>query len=468
MPYDKPSDAPDYIPESKKAQWVEVFNSAYKKAKKDGKSDKDAESSAFAQATGVTGSKEGKSMSTKLERRFIATEVRAEKEGDKKILTGYAAKFNTLSDNLGGFREAIKPGAFSKSIKEKDDVKMLVNHDPSLIVGRTGANLDLKEDGTGLRFRVALPDTSVANDLHENVRAGVMNQCSFGFIPRSESWTNMRDGGYADVSGDGGNQGFEDKKAIVRELHDVMLKDVSAVTSPAYPDTELKAREGKLTALEIRSLFPDGIPEEVARHMAEALEERDAKTKRVGGKDLPASAFAYVGDPQDTATWKYPVHDESHARNALARWGQHKGIPSDKEAGVYKKIVAAAKKFGIEVSEEDHTKAARQNLDAYEKRHGVKWEVRHDKWADIAALAPKVKEAMESLEECLDQASEDIEDEDGDSWDDTKVELAQEVKALDALLGSLEKAVDKEVAEDGGDDGERARHLKALEIAASL
>jgi uncharacterized protein len=292
MPYSKPSDAPDYIPESKKAQWVEVFNSAYKKAKKDGKSDKEAESSAFAQATGVTGSKESKSMSTKLERRFLATEVRAEQEGDKKVLTGYAAKFNKLSENLGGFREAIKPGAFAKSIKEKDDVKMLVNHDPSLIVGRTGANLALSEDDTGLRFKVTLPNTQVANDLHENVRAGIMNQCSFGFIPRSETWTNMRDGGYKDMSGPGGNQGFEDKQAIVRELNDVTLKDVSAVTSPAYPDTELCARNGQLTQVEIRSLFPEGIPEEVAKKMAEAQAALEARNNEKSAEVLAEEAKA--------------------------------------------------------------------------------------------------------------------------------------------------------------------------------
>jgi len=76
------------------------------------------------------------------------------------------------------------------------------------------------------------------------------------------------------------------------------------------------------------------------------------RTKKVGDKNLPYTAFAFVGDKADTSTWKYPVHDANHARNALARWGQHTGIPADKEAGVYRKIVAAAKKFGIEVSKE--------------------------------------------------------------------------------------------------------------------
>jgi len=83
------------------------------------------------------------------------------------------------------------------------------------------------------------------------------------------------------------------------------------------------------------------------------------RTKMVDGKNLSASSFAFVGDPNDTSTWKYPVMDANHARNALARWGQHKGIPADQEAGTYAKLVAAAKKFGIEVAETYAEKAAR-------------------------------------------------------------------------------------------------------------
>lgn len=94
------------------------------------------------------------------------------------------------------------------------------------------------------------------------------------------------------------------------------------------------------------------------------IEHRDAgdvRTKKVGGKNLTAKYFAFVGDLNDTSTWKFPIHDAAHARNALARWGQHTGIPSDKEAGVYAKIVSAAKKFGIDVAETDAKKAARSN-----------------------------------------------------------------------------------------------------------
>lgn len=82
------------------------------------------------------------------------------------------------------------------------------------------------------------------------------------------------------------------------------------------------------------------------------------RTKRVDGKDLPASAFAYVGDADKTETWKFPVHDKSHADNALSRWGQDKGIPEGSKAGVFAKIKSAAEKFGTTVAADDAKRSA--------------------------------------------------------------------------------------------------------------
>ena len=83
------------------------------------------------------------------------------------------------------------------------------------------------------------------------------------------------------------------------------------------------------------------------RHQTKCAEIRGAdgktRTKKVDGKNLPASAFASVGDPNDTSTWKLPIHDKAHADNAAARLNQTDGI--DKEAAKAK-IEAAQKKFG--------------------------------------------------------------------------------------------------------------------------
>jgi Escherichia/Staphylococcus phage prohead protease len=276
----------------------------------------------------------------KREVRFITgAQIRA-KSGEKPGVEGYAAVFNQRSVNLGWFREEIKPGAFARAIREKQDVRGLMNHDANLVLGRTkNGTLKLKEDDFGLRFEADLPDTQTARDLHELVKRGDIDGCSFGFVVTKQTWREERQ--------------QDGSMLTIREVEDLDLFDVGPVTFPAYTQTSVDSR----------SLWPEGLPEEVRAHAP--AEVRDKKTKRVDGEDLTADCFAWVGDANDTSTWKLPIKfpsDEktkSHIRNAIARFGQTKGIPEDKKAGVWKKIVSAAKKHGIKVKEEDSLRAIR-------------------------------------------------------------------------------------------------------------
>ena len=85
---------------------------------------------------------------TRETRSLKAPEFRADSEGGKHYLRGYAARYDVLSEDLGyGLRERILPGAFKRAIKEGQDVRHLVNHDPSLILGRTSAGTP--ENGIG-------------------------------------------------------------------------------------------------------------------------------------------------------------------------------------------------------------------------------------------------------------------------------------------------------------------------------
>lgn len=133
--------------------------------------------------------------------------------------------------------------------------------------------------------------------------------------------------------------------------------------------------DGSSEMRKLRSIGDDGviIPRDkfndlVASHseMRKAMEQsgiiRKAKTKHVAGKDLTSDDFAYVGDPDKTDTWKLPIHDAAHVRNALARFDQTQGIPADKRDSVYARITAAAKKFDIEVSGEKALMAAIRNV----------------------------------------------------------------------------------------------------------
>ena len=154
--------------------------------------------------------------------------VRKTAGGPVKI-SGYAAVFNRLSEDLGGFREKIAPGAFRGALKTSD-VRALINHDPNQIVGRTGVNLTLTEDRTGLHMTLTAPDKPSArfDQLVSDVENGLITQQSFGFrMPANqagESW-DKEDG--------------EQIRTITRVEE---LLDCSPCTFPAYPDTSVAKR----------------------------------------------------------------------------------------------------------------------------------------------------------------------------------------------------------------------------------
>lgn len=138
--------------------------------------------------------------------------------------------------------------------------------------------------------------------------------------------------------------------------------EISLVDSPCLQTAHFEyvkadgARELRKFANTEQPKFTEADAALIAAMLRKTLEEqpfaKEEKTKRKGGKDLHASDFAYVGDAEEPSTWKLPVHDAAHAKNALARFNQTEGIPADKKAEVKSKIVAAAKKHGISVSDE--------------------------------------------------------------------------------------------------------------------
>lgn len=250
MPYTA-KDAPDYIAKDDAAQWAAIWNSAYAAAIKDGKTEKEAESSAFAQATGVVNKSKreerepipaGRSTVVKQEIRFLKELRAADSQGEEMALVGYAAMFNQESRDLGGFRETIVPGAFKRSLASGDDVKALFNHSPNVILGRVkNSTLQLKEDERGLFFRVQLdPDNSDHRNLYASVKRGDIDECSFAFT------VNGKDGQAWEVK--------EGKDAYAaRTLKDVNLMDISAVVYPAYTGTAVIARGEDVVPAEIRS-----------------------------------------------------------------------------------------------------------------------------------------------------------------------------------------------------------------------
>ena len=150
-------------------------------------------------------------------------EITLRAEGDGMTFTGYAAVFNSRSDDLGGFRETIRPTAFDKTLTEKRAVKMFWNHNSDIALGSTRANLSLSVDKRGLLAEARLPETSAGRDMAVLVRDKIVDSMSFGFQTVKDSWS-------------------EDLTS--RELVEVKLYEVSPVTGwPAYPATSASVRE---------------------------------------------------------------------------------------------------------------------------------------------------------------------------------------------------------------------------------
>lgn len=162
----------------------------------------------------------------KLEYRAFPVELRVNRDGDKPKIEGYAAVFDQLSEDLGGFREKIRYGAFRKTIKE-DDIRALMNHDSNYVLARNVAGtLSLSEDDHGLKIEIDPPDTTWARDLMVSMERGDVDQMSFAFRVRKD-----------------GSEWTEKDGLVERELIDVMLYDVSVVTFPAYPQTIAQVRD---------------------------------------------------------------------------------------------------------------------------------------------------------------------------------------------------------------------------------
>jgi HK97 family phage prohead protease len=153
-------------------------------------------------------------------------ELRAEEEGGRMFLSGYAAPFNSLSTDLGGFRERIRRGAFSRALNDAaTDVVCVPDHSYRCVevLGSTrSGTLKLSQNDFGLRFRCQLPDTTAARDLFCVGKRGDLRGMSFAFgvKPENERWA-------------------EENGVMVRDIDDLDLYDVSPVVHPAYPQTSV-------------------------------------------------------------------------------------------------------------------------------------------------------------------------------------------------------------------------------------
>lgn len=174
----------------------------------------------------------------------------------KPVIRGYAALFDTLSEDLGGFREKFDRRAFDGVLG--DDVRALVNHDANLILGRRSAGtLRLFVDARGLGYEVTPPDTAWTSHYVEAIRRGDLSGSSLSFFVESDRWE--RPAGGVPVR-------------IVTKV--ASLVDVGPVTYPAYRETTAALR-----SLSASRLASPRTGTTTRRRMLDALNE---VTRRIG------------------------------------------------------------------------------------------------------------------------------------------------------------------------------------------
>jgi hypothetical protein len=141
------------------------------------------------------------------------------------VVEGYAAVFNSWSNDLGGFVERIDPSAF-EGVIGKRDVRALVDHDWSKLLARESAGtLELSVDERGLRYKIDLPQTNLGRDLNVLISRGDIQENSFAFTVGEDKWTERQDGTY---------------ERTITKVED--LFEVSIVSLPAYNDAKIAQR----------------------------------------------------------------------------------------------------------------------------------------------------------------------------------------------------------------------------------
>ena len=168
--------------------------------------------------------------------RSAPTKFETREDGEGLFIEGYFAVFDSNYEIAPGLSESVAPGAFSRTLS--GDIRALINHDTTLVLGRTKAGtLDLKEDSHGLWGRITInPNDGDAMNLYERVKRGDVDQCSFGFEIRDEE-TDFREDG-----------------SVHWTIKDVDLFEVSCCTFPAYEETNISARTQAADELKKREL----------------------------------------------------------------------------------------------------------------------------------------------------------------------------------------------------------------------
>lgn len=190
---------------------------------------------------------------------------------DDYTLRGHAAVFNKLSDDLGGFRELLEPGAFRAALRGSPDVRLLIDHQGLPLARTASGTLELREDSVGLHVWARVAPSERTTELRSAMQRGDVDQMSFAFT--------LHDGEGAD------DWAVTDTGSVVRTIRAdgvADLYDVSVVTFPAYPQTDAGMRDlrtavdlGRLPASVLGEPDPTESPAPVIERVAADVSRSD-------------------------------------------------------------------------------------------------------------------------------------------------------------------------------------------------
>lgn len=199
-----------------------------------------------------------------MEKRFVelANLETRESANEDPVIEGYFAVFNSDYIWGDGMSESISPGAFTSSLS--NDIRALINHDSSLVLGRTSAHtFEVREDAHGLWGRLTVnPKDRSAMDLYERVKRGDVTGCSIGFNIREQD-TSISENG-----------------SVHWTIKDVDLLECSVCTFPAYEETNVSARsKDRDEALQAREEEQKREAEQRAQELATWREQMQQRLK---------------------------------------------------------------------------------------------------------------------------------------------------------------------------------------------
>ena len=188
-------------------------------------------------------------------------------EEDSRRLEGRAIVFDSYSNNLG-FYEKINRSAVTQELINNSDIIFTFNHDPNQLLARYrngGGSLDVELREDGVYFSFDIPNTTLGNDIYELIKRGDISNCSFCFSisdeKDSQKWEKREGKMYREIMKIGG------------------LYDLSAVTYPAYSDTDINAR-----SIEARNIAEEELDKIIKE--AEEMKEEQEKEQEIRSEEV--------------------------------------------------------------------------------------------------------------------------------------------------------------------------------------